>query len=131
MPFAVDLAFVRRAESRLGMDLPASYVATILEEKRGKRRRGRRLWEVHPVFDDSDTVRLKRTCNDVVHETSEARDWEDFPPNAVSIAANGVGDHLILLPDSSNAKCLGETVYRWDHETGAIVPVADAFARLR
>jgi hypothetical protein len=131
MPFPVDIAFVRRAESRLGMDLPASYVAAILKENGGSVDAADDSWEVHPVFDDSDTVRLKRTCNDVVHETSEARDWEDFPPNAVSIAANGVGDHLILLPDSSNAKCLGETVYLWDHETGTIVPVADAFARLR
>jgi hypothetical protein len=113
------------------MELPASFVVAILKENGGSVDAADDSWEVHPIFDDSDKVRLKRTCNDVVHETSEARDWDGFPTNAVSIAANGSGDHLILVPDSSNAKRLGEAVYRWDHETGEIVQVADAFADFR
>ena len=131
MPFPVDIAIVRRTVSRLGLELPASYVAAMLEENGGSVDAAGDSWQVHPIFDDSDKKRLKRTCNDVIHETSEARGWNDFPPDAVSIAANGVGDHLILIPDPSKMKHLGEAVYRWDHETGEIERVADAFARLR
>src|SRR5688572_27958975 len=99
MPFAVDIAFVRKAESRLGLEFSPSYIATILTKNGGSVDAADHSWEVHPIFDDSDKVRLKRTCNDVVYETNEARDWEGFPPNAVSIAANGAGDHLVLIQD--------------------------------
>ena len=131
VPFPVEIAFVRKAEERLRADLPVSYVTAMLEENGGSVDAADDSWEVHPIFDDSDKVRLKRTCNDVVHETREVREWQNFPPDAVSIADNGAGDHLILVPESPDAKRLGEAVYRWDHETGEITRLADSFARLR
>ena len=41
-----------------------------------------------------------------------------------SIASNGSGDNLILLPTENDNKKLRETIYVWQHETGEIQEVA-------
>lgn len=41
----------------------------------------------HPILDSSDRKRLKRSCNDIVHETAFMRDWPDWPENALAIGA--------------------------------------------
>ena len=47
-------------------------------------------WVLHPIFDDSDQKRLKRTFNDIVRETGSATEWRGFSSDAVAIAANGL-----------------------------------------
>nr|WP_254507336.1 SMI1/KNR4 family protein [Anatilimnocola floriformis] len=90
---------------------------------------GSDYWFLHPIFDDSDRARLKRTCNDIVRETAAARDRPDFPAAALTIGNNGCGDELILLPDDDSGR-YAEVVYWWDHETGELEKVADAFDEL-
>ena len=87
------------------------------------------VWELHPIFDDSDRKRLKRTCNDIVRETTSAREWHGFPPEAAAIGGNGSGDRLILLPDPNSGR-FGDAVFWWDHETGEINQVASNFWEL-
>jgi hypothetical protein len=91
---------------------------------------GSDCWQLFPFFDSSDRTRLKRTCNDIVHETKEARDWSRFPENAIAIGANGGGDRLVLLPSADEPSVLGP-VYWWDHEAGELVFVADDFGDLK
>jgi SMI1 / KNR4 family (SUKH-1) len=131
MPFPVDISCVRKAEARLGRELPSAYVASMLGENGGDVKAAGESWFLHPILDDTDRVRFKRTCNDIVHETNEARDWEGFPEAGVSIAHDGAGNHLILMPDPSGTKRLAEAVLRWDHETREVEPVAPSFAALR
>jgi hypothetical protein len=64
------------------------------------------------VWDDTDRRRAARTASHVVHETREARDWENFPRDAIAIASNGSGDLLL-------SRIGGAQVERWNHETGA------------
>ncbi|WHT39550.1 SMI1/KNR4 family protein [Myroides sp. mNGS23_01] len=70
------------------------------------------------------------TCNHIGLETEQARSWSNFPSNAVAIASNGRGDHLILLPEADNEKQLRETIYVWWHEEGIPNKVADSIEDL-
>src|SRR5262245_33005667 len=99
MPFPVDIEHVKRAEVKLGIKLPLGYVVTMCKCNGGYVCVGNENdWHLFPIFDDGDRTRLKRTCNDVCRETRSAKEWPDFPPDAVAIAANGGGDLLVLLP---------------------------------
>jgi len=82
-------------------------------------------WVLYPIFDTSDKKRLKRTCNDVVRETQSAKEWPDFPPDAVAIGANGGGDQLVFIPQTDAPELLGHEVYWWDQETGEVHKVED------
>jgi hypothetical protein len=127
MPFPLDIQFVRRAEAKLGRQLPSGYVARMCRENGGEVLVGTDSWELHPILDDSDRKRLNRTCNDIVLETASSREWTGFPSDAVAIGDNGVGDKLILLAEPGTDR-LGNCIYRWDHETGEVRKIADDFA---
>jgi len=126
MPFPVDVQYVNAAEQKLGVKFPADYVIRITKENGGAFAAGGDVWYLHPIFDNSDRKRLKRTCNDVVRETAQARQWPDFPEEAVAIGDNGTGDRLVLVPDSTGR--LGNQVYWWAHDTGELHEVAESFA---
>lgn len=81
---------------------------------------GDEAWFLYPVFDDTDKKRLKRTYQDVVHETTETRGWPGFPEGGVAIAGNGGGD---LPNDGGDA--LREAVFVFDHETTELTVVAE------
>lgn len=129
MAFPLDIEYVKRTEAKLGRKLPLGYVAKMCRENGGELRAGPDHWNLYPIFDDSDKKRLKRTCNDIVRETRAAKEWTDFPEQAVAIAGNGGGDQLVLLADRSSDR-LDDAVYWWDHETGEVEKIADDFADL-
>ena len=131
MPFPVDSTYIRRTEQRLGRGLPLGYVASITKENGGVILLGDEAWFLFTVFDDSVRRRLKRTCNDLIRETASAREWPDFPEQAVAIANNGAGDTLFFLPSPTHPSRFGDTVYLWDHEASEARPVADDFLELR
>jgi hypothetical protein len=131
IPFPVDIKFVERCAEKLGVKLPPAYVERICAKNGGDvTADGTNTWTLVPIFDDSDRRRLKRTCNDVVHETEFARGFFGFPADGVVIANDGCGNHLTLLPKSGNSDELGDAVFDWDHETGQIKKVAKDFSEL-
>jgi len=117
MPFPVDEKWIIEAEKKLGVTLPLMYRQFISKENGGHITINEETWDLYPIWDKSDRKRLKRTCNDIVHETEVCHDCFGFPSRAVAIANNGCGDQLILLPEKDSKK-LGETIYFWSHETG-------------
>ena len=129
MAFRLDIQFVKRTEAKLGRKLPLGYVAKMCRDNGGEVAADPDQWLLYPIFDDSDRKRLKRTCNDIVHETALAREWPDFPPEALAIGNNGGGDKLVLMADPLSDH-YADTVYWWDHETGEVNRVADAFEYL-
>ena len=129
MPFPVDIRFVQRAEEKLGRKLPLGYVVRMCRDNGGAVHTQIDDFCLYPVFDDSDTTRLKRTCSDIVRETLSARRSPGFPSDAVAIGDNGGGDKLILLPDKTGDR-LSDSIYWWDHETDEVTLVADDFADL-
>ncbi|MGQ0634701.1 MAG: SMI1/KNR4 family protein [Planctomycetaceae bacterium] len=129
MPFSLDIGYVRRTEAKLGRQLPPNYVVLMCRSNGGGFEAHGDDWTLHPIFDDSDRQRLRRTCNDIVRETDAARQWPNFPPNALSIGSNGSGDHLLLLADPSSDH-YDAVVYIWDHETGELLRAANDISDL-
>jgi hypothetical protein len=130
MPFPLDPAFVKRAEEKLGRALPPGYATALLRSNGGEVEAVGEVWFLYPIFDDSDRKRLARTCNDIVRESATARSWTGFPREAVAIAHNGSGDHLVLLPSSSDPTRFDDAVLAWWHETSELVLVVDDFRLL-
>jgi hypothetical protein len=120
MPFPVDEKYVLQTERKLGVTFPASFRLKMITSNGGELETEEDAWQLYPVFDDTDNTRLKRTCNDIVRETEQARQWQGFPAKAVAIAGNGYGDQLVFLINESEPTRLLPSVYQWDHETGEL-----------
>lgn len=129
MAFQLDQSLVKRAEAKLGRKLPFGYVAAMCTNNGGEVETGPDYWSLFPIFDDTERTRLKRTCNDIVRETIAARRWAGFPVDAVAIGSNGTGDKLVFLAEPGTDR-YSDAVYWWDHETGEVNQVADAFEEL-
>ena len=129
MPFPVDEKYILETEQKLGVKFPASFRDKMMHENGGAVETPPDAWDLYPFMDTSDKKRLKRTCNDIVRETTSARDTTGFPQDAIAIGANGGGDQLLLMP-SDNPAVLQETVFWWDHETGKTHKIADAFDKI-
>jgi hypothetical protein len=127
MPFPIDIKYVNETERKLGVKFPPSFVVRMVNNNGGEVLTPPDAWQLYPFLDTSDRKRLARTCNDIVRETANAKEWPSFPPQAVAIGGNGCGDQLVLLPQPDAPSCLGHEVYWWDHETGELRKVADDF----
>ncbi len=128
MPFPVEEQYIREAERRLGVRLPEAYRANLIGSNGGALSTTSDQWTLYPVRDASDRKRLKRTCNDIVLETDNARKWRGFPAAAVAIGANGTGDQLVFLPEPADTAVLGPALFWWDHETGDTHRIAEHVA---
>lgn len=131
MPFPVDELFVVETEQKLGVRFPDSFRRKMQVENGGEVSTTSDDWQLYPIRDTSDKKRLKRTCNDIVHETTVARTWTGFPSEAVAIGSNGTGDQLVLIPSSGEEEILHETIFWWDHETGALSKIAESIDSLK
>lgn len=129
MPFPVDEKWINEAESKLNVSLPLSYRQSISKENGGHITINEETWDLYPIWDKSNKKRIKRTCNDIVHETEVCNDCFGFPPEAVAIASNGCGDQLILLPEEKGSKKMQDIIYCWSHETGDYEPVLEKLER--
>lgn len=128
MAFPVDLKYIMEAEEELGVSFPALFKEKMTAENGGEAITENDNWNLYPFFDKSGKKRISRTCNHIILETKQAREWDNFPVNAIAIAGNGCGDYLILLSD--NNEKLGEYIYLWHHETGDYEQVAENIKEL-
>ena len=131
MPFPVDAKFIDETEGKLGVTFPSMFRGRMMKDNGGDITAGDDDSQLFPFFDNSDRKRLARTANDIVRETTQAREWPNFPAGAVAIASNGGGDLLVFLPKGDAPSQLAPEVYRWDHEEGEVEKVADSFDELR
>jgi hypothetical protein len=130
MAIPVEERFIIETEQKLGAKLPLAYVKKMMKENGGEVQAPSDEWTLYPIFDSSDKKRLKRTCNDIIRETQNAREWKGFPDDAVAIGSNGCGDQLVLLRDKVSPEVLADEVYWWDHETSTLNMVAPNFGDL-
>ncbi|MBZ4036390.1 SMI1/KNR4 family protein [Flavobacterium sp. 17A] len=129
MPFPIDVKYIIEAEEELGLEFPPLFKEKMIEENGGEAQTEDDDWNLYPFFDKSDRKRISRTCNHIILETKQVKEWGNFPLNAIAIGGNGCGDQLILLP-SKNDKILDDIVYFWCHETGKIQKVAENIQEL-
>jgi hypothetical protein len=120
MPFPVAEQFIATTERKLGVSFPPGFRAHMSSQNGGILSTDDGDWQLFPFFDPSDRKHLSRTCNDIVHETITAREWRDFPPEAIAIADNGSGDYLVFLP-LPDSTMLQTRPFIWLHESGELV----------
>lgn len=125
MPFPVDKKYIQDAEKELGLIFPNVFIEKMCEENGGELETDEDAWQLFPFFDQSDSKRISRTCNHIILETNNAREWATFPEDAIAIGENGCGDYLILTTDPLNDKQLLDTIHVWRHETSEIETIAD------
>lgn len=112
MPYPVDERFIVAAERRLGRALPPALRRRLGKSNGGWLMTGEEDWSLHPVWDSSDPKRITRTVRNIVRETEEARRAAGFPPGAIAIGANVLGDRLVARPGS-------DVIEAWRADTGA------------
>ncbi|WP_371259042.1 SMI1/KNR4 family protein [Flammeovirga sp. SJP92] len=56
-------------------------------------------------------------------ETKNAKDWNNFPENAIAIGADSFGNIIVLLHNGNGI--LNEQVSFWNHETGRCEVIAE------
>ena len=127
MPFDLAESFLLAAESQLGARLPESYRNAMLRANGGELEVAQDSWQQYPISDTSDRKRLSRSANHILKEMEACSCWPRFPGNAVAIAGNGGGDHLVFIKRGS---AFEPSVYLWSHETGSLEKVANDFAEL-
>jgi hypothetical protein len=130
MPFPLDPKFIRDTEQKLSVRFPLSFRDKMIRDNGGHIEAADDDWWLYPFLDTSDKKRIARTCNDIVRETKQMKEWPRFPAAAVPIAGNGTGDQLIFLPRETMPEELGLTVFWWDDATGEVQEVADDFSEL-
>jgi len=130
MPFPLDPKYIQETEDELGLLFPEKFKNKMGNENGGEIITDEDEWQLYPFFDKSDNKRISRTCNHIGLETKQAKEWDNFPPNAIAIATNGCGDHLVLLPLDTDNKKLSEEIYFWFHETGEITKIAESIDEL-
>ncbi len=124
MSFPVDIKYIIEMEHELGLVFPDSFKSKMTKENGGELMTEDDDWQLYPFFDKSDNKRMSRTCNHIVLETKQAREWHNFPYNGIAIASNRSGDNLILLPTDNDNKKLRDEIYLWKHETSEVHEVA-------
>jgi hypothetical protein len=122
MAFPTTEDRVAAAEAQLGLRLPAEYRNRLIANNGGELETADDVWQVFPVFDDTDRKRAGRSANHIVRETHQATKWPGFPGGAVAVASNDTGDRLVFLP-GANGRLDGRLQY-WNHESQECSPTA-------
>jgi hypothetical protein len=120
MAFPTTEDRVVAAEAQLGLRLPPEYRIRLISNNGGELETEHDVWQVFPVFDDTDRKRAGRSTNHLVRETQQAANWPGFPVGAVAVASNGTGDLLIFFPGTSGTYD-GKLQY-WSHESQQCTP---------
>lgn len=122
MPFPVEEKYIMETETNLNVKFPTKFKLKMMEDNGGEIEKDDFYYELFPFFDKLDKKRISRTCNHIELETQNAREWENFPPNAIAIGEDGGGNYAVLIHNGNGV--LGEEVYDWFHETGELEEVA-------
>jgi hypothetical protein len=131
MPFPVDLKYIQETEKELGLVFPDLFKQKMLIENGGEIQTDEDDWQFFPFFDKTDNKRISRTCNHIILETNQAKEWDDFPESGIAIASNGCGDYLVLLKDKKDEKQINEEIFLWLHETGELEKIADSINEMK
>ena len=117
MAFPIEEKYIIETEKQLNLQFPPIFKNKMIIENGGEIETDEDLWNLYPFFDKSDKKRISRTCNHIILETQNAKEWNNFPKNAIVIAGNETGDKLILIKTQNK---LEEAIYIWYHDDGEI-----------
>ncbi len=123
MAFPVDEKYIKETELELKVEFPTVFKYQMINNNGGELVSDDYEFELFPFFDKSDKKRISRTCNHIGLETKNAKDWNNFPENAIAIGADGFGNLIVLLHNGNGI--LNEKVSFWNHETGMCEVIAE------
>jgi len=130
MAFPIDIKYIIETEQELGLAFPDNFKSKMTQVNGGELMTEDDDWQLFPFFDKSDNKRISRTCNHIILETNQAKQWENFPVNGIAIGSNGCGDLLLLLPTKEDNRKLSDEIFMWFHETGETEKIADSINEL-
>lgn len=130
MAFPIDIKYIIETEQELGLAFPDNFKSKMAQVNGGELMTEDDDWQLFPFFDKSDNKRISRTCNNIILETNQAKQWENFPVNGIAIGSNGCGDLLLLLPTKEDNRKLSDEIFMWFHETGETEKIADSINEL-
>ncbi len=130
MAFPIDIKYIIETEQELGLVFPDNFKSKMAQVNGGELMTEDDDWQLFPFFDKSDNKRISRTCNNIILETNQAKQWENFPVNGIAIGSNGCGDLLLLLPTKEDNRKLSDEIFMWFHETGETDKIADSINEL-
>jgi len=123
MPFPVEEKYIIQTETELEVKFPPQFRNRMIKVNGGELFKDTFEFELYPFFDKSSRKMISRTCNHIGLETKKAREWSNFPDNGIAIAADGLGNQLILTHNGDGK--LEEELYVWDHEIGQVKKIAE------
>ncbi|WP_422859483.1 SMI1/KNR4 family protein [Flagellimonas sp. S174] len=124
MAFPVEEKYIAATESDLGVSFPNSFRKRMLKSNGGELVSKKLEFELFPFFDKSSRKRISRTCNHIVLETKNAREWDGFPQNAIAIGSDGSGNLIVLLHTGDGI--LSDDIHFWNHEKRQSKKIADS-----
>ena len=128
MAFPVEEKYIEIAEAELGAKFPDSFRKRMMKLNGGGVEVATDYFQLYPFYDTSDKKRIKRTCNSIVHETNNSRNYYRLPPNLITIGNNGGGDELVYRIENNK---INPTVYWFNHETEELEYAASDFSELK
>ena len=130
MAFPIDIKYIIETEQVLGLVFPDNFKSKMTQVNGGELMTEDDDWQLFPFFDKSDNKRISRTCNHIILETNQAKQWENFLVNGIAIGSNGCGDLLLLLPTKEDNRKLSDEIFIWFHETGETEKIANSINEL-
>lgn len=131
---------LRQLEKKLGFRLPEAYAMAMHAHNGGELPTEQDLWELYPIPGWPEKRVGHNAYGDVLTETAARQGQRLFPDGAVAIADNGLGDQLCFLPEQDGGSnpstsrqdtpSLAPGLWFWQHDTGRLEKVANAFADL-
>ncbi len=128
MPFPIDEKYIKETESELNVKFPTEFKNRMINSNGGELTTDEFEFELYPFFDKSDRKRISRTCNHIGLETKNAREWNGFPKNGITIGSDGFGNLIILTHNGDGI--LTDEIYLWNHEIGEMEKIAESISEL-
>lgn len=120
MAFPIEEKYIVETETLLNFKFPSDYKESMQIMNGGEVEIDEDYYFLFPIFDKSDTKRIKRTCNSVHKETETARKDYGFPDECVAIGHDECGNYLGFLPNDP-------AIYFF-HNSGEIEKMVDSFS---
>jgi hypothetical protein len=128
MPLPIPLERIADTERALGATFPNAFKMYMSRSNGGSVSLGGEAWFLFPLRDSTNRETIRRSAEDVCHETERAIGADlSFPADGVAIAHNGAGDLLLFRRTGDR---LGPAVWTYELRGGELTCAVDDVAEL-
>jgi hypothetical protein len=128
VPLPVSLSTIAGTEAALNVTFPAMFKTRMARSNGDCVSLDDETWFLYPFWDPTDPRTIRRTSQDIKHETREVLQANiGFPADGIAIAHNDAGDRLLLR---RRGNVLGNEVWLFRLHGGELHQVLDDVAAL-